>query len=72
MTMFKGSCGRKPLSRSCDPRLRADTAVDRHRGTGGVYYPMGGGLAEGSYNNNVDAIPPPPKSTGASVRNMCA
>jgi uncharacterized protein len=38
-------------------------------GTGGVYYPMGGGLAE-VINNNVDGYSATAEVTGASVENM--
>jgi len=38
-------------------------------GTGGVYYPMGGGLAE-VINNNVDGFSATAEVTGASVENM--
>ena len=38
-------------------------------GTGGVYYPMGGGLAE-VINNNVDGYAATAEVTGASVENM--
>ena len=38
-------------------------------GTGGVYYPMGGGLAE-IINNNVDGYAATAEVTGASVENM--
>ncbi len=38
-------------------------------GTGGVYYPMGGGLAE-IINNNVDGYSATAEVTGASVENM--
>lgn len=38
-------------------------------GTGGVYYPMGGGLAE-IINNNIDGYSATAEVTGASVENM--
>lgn len=38
-------------------------------GTGGVYYPMGGGLAE-VINNNIDGYSATAEVTGASVENM--
>lgn len=38
-------------------------------GTGGVYYPMGGGLAE-IINNNIDGYSAAAEVTGASVANM--
>ncbi|MGA1027306.1 MAG: TAXI family TRAP transporter solute-binding subunit [Lutimaribacter sp.] len=38
-------------------------------GTGGVYYPMGGGLAE-VINNHVASYSAPAEVTGASVENM--
>jgi TRAP-type uncharacterized transport system substrate-binding protein len=38
-------------------------------GTGGVYYPMGGGLAE-IINNHVEGYSATAEVTGASVENM--
>ena len=38
-------------------------------GTGGVYYPMGGGLAE-IINKHVDGVSATAEVTGASVENM--
>ena len=38
-------------------------------GTGGVYYPMGGGLAE-IINNHIDGYSATAEVTGASVENM--
>ena len=51
------------------PALAQDQLSIATGGTGGVYYPMGGGLAE-VINNNVEGYSATAEVTGASVENM--
>lgn len=51
------------------PALAQDQLSIATGGTGGVYYPMGGGLAE-VINNHIDGYSATAEVTGASVENM--
>lgn len=63
----------KPLAATAmlaaSPALAQEQLSIATGGTGGVYYPMGGGLAE-VINNNVDGYAATAEVTGASVENM--
>jgi len=68
MTMFKALAAGTLVALATPAFAQTQLSIATG-GTGGVYYPMGGGLAE-VINNNVDGYSATAEVTGASVENM--